>query len=125
MKHRGATPTGDGAERVDPTRRRLGKGTAAALIGASVASLAGALPAHGAAAPDGGAHPLKVFDNIAAMVASRIAEPRLALVLGYSQVNDGGGGLFLWDAASTAAPDGGTVFQSGRKPTGRWLRLDL
>ena len=113
-------------EQVSATRRVLGMGAAAALVGAGIASLAGPLPADQAPVSNSGhTHPLKVFDTIAAMVASRIAEPRLALVLGYSAVNDGGGGLFLWDAQSAANPDGGTVFRSARKPTGRWLRLDL
>lgn len=44
--------------------------------------------------------------------------------LGYYAAGDGGGGLFVWDGASTAADDGGTVIRPSISPTtGRWLRV--
>lgn len=43
-------------------------------------------------------------------------------VLGYSSAGDGGGGIFVWNALSTATDDGGTVIQPTGVPTGRWLR---
>lgn len=42
---------------------------------------------------------------------------------GYSTANDGGGGLFVWDANSTATPDNGTVVSVTGVLTGRWKRL--
>src|ERR1700676_4229777 len=49
-----------------------------------------------------------------------------AYLLGYYTANDGGGGLFVWNSASTAIDDGGTIIQptyvSGSNP-GRWLRV--
>jgi len=50
-----------------------------------------------------------------------------AVVLGYQVPGDGGGGLFYWDAASSAPPDNGLVFavaHGGRRLAGRWIRLD-
>jgi hypothetical protein len=43
-------------------------------------------------------------------------------LLGYRTAGDGGGGLFVWDPASTAADDTGTVFQPTGLATGRWRR---
>ncbi len=44
-------------------------------------------------------------------------------VLGYYTVGDLGGGLFRWNAASTATDDGGiTIAQTGTT-TGRWVRI--
>lgn len=40
---------------------------------------------------------------------------------GYTTRNDGGGGTFTWNAASTSSLDNGTVFGNVSKP-GRWLR---
>lgn len=40
----------------------------------------------------------------------------------YSTYPGKGGGVFIWDAASTLAEDGGTVFQVTGVPTGRWMR---
>ncbi len=45
-------------------------------------------------------------------------------VLHYNVVNDGGGGVFLWDAASALADDGGVVIIPNSNPgTGRWRRV--
>lgn len=44
-------------------------------------------------------------------------------MLGYYSANDGGGGLFYWDGASTAPDNGGTVIQPNDTLTGRWLRI--
>lgn len=46
-----------------------------------------------------------------------------ALLAGYSVERPGiGGGLFVWDAASTAADNGGTVIAPTGSEQGRWLR---
>ena len=47
----------------------------------------------------------------------------VAVVLGYWDAGDGGGGLFYWDAPSNTKPDGGTVFAIACHPLGRWIRL--
>jgi hypothetical protein len=41
-------------------------------------------------------------------------------LLGWHTPDDGGGGNLAWNASSTAAPDGGTIFGSGS--SGRWIR---
>lgn len=47
-----------------------------------------------------------------------------ALVRGYYANGDGGGGMFFWDALSTASDDGGSVIlPTGYLGTGRWKRL--
>lgn len=45
---------------------------------------------------------------------------QVTFATGYHVDNDGGGGLFIWDAESTAPVNNGTVF--GPPGTGRWLR---
>lgn len=45
------------------------------------------------------------------------------LLAGYTSVGDGGGGLFVWDAASTATDDGGTIINPTDNTTGRWYRI--
>lgn len=46
-----------------------------------------------------------------------------ALLAGYSVERPGiGGGLFVWDAASTVADNGGTVIAPAGSEQGRWLR---
>jgi hypothetical protein len=107
------------------TRRTVAKGAAAALVGAAAAHLASAqqpvvLPTD---------RPISVSLTIAALLARPVPRATLvALVLGYNAVNDGGGGLFYWDAQSTATANGGTVFKSNNSrlgAAGRWLRLDV
>jgi hypothetical protein len=45
-----------------------------------------------------------------------------AQVRGYYEPGDGGGGLFRWDAISTADDNYGTIIQSNLVRTGRWIR---
>lgn len=45
------------------------------------------------------------------------------IVGGYHLVGDGGGGVFYWDKASTAADNGGTIFTPTGTTTGRWVRI--
>lgn len=50
-----------------------------------------------------------------------------AVSLGYRVPGDGGGGLFYWDASSSAPPDNGLVFAVSHplhQSPGRWIRLD-
>ncbi|MGF7229842.1 right-handed parallel beta-helix repeat-containing protein, partial [Arachidicoccus sp.] len=46
-----------------------------------------------------------------------------ANVLGYWNVNDGGGGEFYWDSISTEDDNTGTIFEVSGVITGRWKRL--
>ena len=43
-------------------------------------------------------------------------------LLGYYARGDGGGGVFYWDATSTATDNGGTIIKAA-PATGRWLRV--
>jgi hypothetical protein len=45
------------------------------------------------------------------------------MLRGYYADADGGGGLFLWNATSTTADNGGTVIQVTGVATGRWIRF--
>lgn len=45
-------------------------------------------------------------------------------LLGHAATGDGGGGLFYWDGASSAADDNGmTILPTGHTGTGRWRRV--
>ncbi|MGF1485200.1 MAG: glycosyl hydrolase family 28-related protein [Opitutales bacterium] len=46
------------------------------------------------------------------------------VVEGYHTPFDGGGGTFIWDAASTESENFGTVFEDSNGGTGRWIRLN-
>lgn len=65
----------------------------------------------------------------ASVVARDLAELRSAntasgsaILLGHSLAGDGGGGVFAFDAASTAGDDGGCVVAPTGTATGRWIR---
>lgn len=45
------------------------------------------------------------------------------LVKGYHAGSGVGGGEFFWDAASTEAPNGGTIFELADVSEGRWVRV--
>jgi hypothetical protein len=63
-----------------------------------------------------------VLANITALRNATPAYVGTALVLDYN-TNDRGGGLFEWDALSTAPDDGGSVIRPSTLPaTGRWIR---
>ncbi|WP_449220390.1 hypothetical protein [Tistrella mobilis] len=64
-----------------------------------------------------------VVDTLADLLAIPAGSRGPAQILGRNVVNDGGGGVFQWDAASTATPDRGTVFQPTAGGTGRWIRI--
>lgn len=62
--------------------------------------------------------------EIAADMTSRLPGTYdTVFLLGVSSINDGNGGMFYWDAASTTAPDGLDVFQRDAGGTGRWKRI--
>lgn len=62
------------------------------------------------------------LESIAQLKA--IAAPQgVANVAGYYAAGDGGGGLFKWDATSTATDNGGTIIRPNHAPaSGRWIR---
>jgi hypothetical protein len=50
------------------------------------------------------------------------SEPNEVITVpGYHNIDDGGGGIFYWDSASSEAPNYGTIFLTST--TGRWKRL--
>ena len=56
--------------------------------------------------------------------AARVPANFVAHVAGYHAPGDGGGGQFWFDAASTAAEDGGLVIApAANAPAGRWMRF--
>jgi len=111
------------------TRRSFAVGAVAALAGAAVATLASSSAAQQGVSPrfavvqPGG---LLILDSIQDMQAFKVGNhQRAALVLGYSTLNDGGGGVFYWDPVSTDTQDGGVVFASFTSVTGRRIRLAM
>lgn len=47
----------------------------------------------------------------------------VAIVAGYSQPEDGGGGMFRWDAARDSGENGGTIVKIVEAGRGRWVRM--
>ncbi|KMO16252.1 hypothetical protein [Methylobacterium platani] len=55
-----------------------------------------------------------------------VAPRTVMYVSGHAAPGDGGGGPFIWAAASTLPDDGGTIINpTGNTGAGRWLRLDV
>ncbi|HMH21138.1 MAG TPA: hypothetical protein VK563_05155 [Puia sp.] len=68
-------------------------------------------------------HATATIANLAALkLYTYTSGNELVYVQGYSTVNDGGEGLFTWDAASSEADNNGTVIQVGAT-SGRWRRM--
>jgi len=64
--------------------------------------------------------------NLRAANANSFPDLFVIVLDGYGAANDGGGGLFVWRATSTAADDGGTIIRPTNVPSGspgRWVRL--
>lgn len=59
--------------------------------------------------------------NIAGLKAIVGTSGASALVQGYYTAGDGGGGLYFWNATSTATDNGGTIIQATGVSTGRWI----
>ncbi len=65
-----------------------------------------------------------VKSTIAEMQSFNPASDSTVIVLSYSEVNDGGGGLFNWIPNDSTPTDGGTIFASTYPgATGRWMRV--
>ncbi|MCA1241877.1 glycoside hydrolase [Stappia stellulata] len=66
---------------------------------------------------------LAVSFNVATLAAlAAVAKADLADGVSAVAVDDATGGIFVWDAASTATADGDTVLATDEGGTGRWLR---
>ena len=64
------------------------------------------------------------FGSVVQMKKTVPAENKASVLLkGYYYPNDGGGGIFYWDADSVAAPDGGLVIAPNDSETGRYIRV--
>ena len=61
--------------------------------------------------------------DVATLRATSPIAGYLYQLLGYRTNGDGGQGDFRWDAASTDADDGGTIFKVGSIAAGRWKRV--
>lgn len=69
-----------------------------------------------------------VMQSVTSVAAMRLisgtTDGASVVLTGYTSDNDGGGAIFIWDAASVAADDGGlTTVKATAVSTGRWLRL--
>ena len=61
-------------------------------------------------------------DNIAGLRQLSPDKYDTAVVAGYYQPGDGGGGTFHWDASITAPDNGGTTIAPNQGGNGRWIR---
>ena len=64
-------------------------------------------------------------DTVASMAALKALAPgshSSVNLLGYTTPGDGGEGLFVWNAVSTATDNTGTIIQPNAGGTGRWIR---
>ncbi len=59
--------------------------------------------------------------NLRLIPITQLADGYQCQVSGYYAKNDGGGGVYVWNIASTTADNGGTVIQSTGITTGRWI----
>ena len=65
-----------------------------------------------------------IVNTIADLKALAAGQFPSVQVLGYYAAGDGGGDIFRWNSASTAADNGGTVIIPNSAPgTGRWERV--
>lgn len=74
------------------------------------------------------ANAMRSYDLVSSVRASNVptlsaGETLIIELQGQSLVNDGGGGFYYWNAASTATDDGFNVIKPTAGTTGRYLRL--
>jgi hypothetical protein len=107
-----------------PTVTNTGTSTAATLVFGIPAGAAGSIGPQGGAGLQGppGAGQTDHVTNHAAVRAYTGTLASL-VVDGHTNAGDGGGGTFVWNAASMATDDDGIVLQQTGLTTGRWLRL--
>ncbi|MBO4366162.1 MAG: hypothetical protein J5843_00755 [Clostridia bacterium] len=64
------------------------------------------------------------FTSVSQMKKTVPSEKRASVLLkGYARANDGGGGMFYWDAESVLEPDGGVVIEAQDSAKGRYIRV--
>lgn len=71
----------------------------------------------------GGGSDVVVALTVAALQALTAAQPSIVVLQGWHAPNDGGGGTFVWNSASTATVDGGTIFAVTGVGVGRYIRV--
>lgn len=98
--------------------RLLGRGSAAGAGDFQEITLGSGLSMSGTALSATGSAGMASVATIAALPGSP-ADDDLVYVRGYGADDDGGGGIFRWDAASTATAVQGLIIGTG---TGRWIR---
>jgi len=77
----------------------------------------------GPAGPPGGPGTyVEDFDALRALDVTQFPDGYIANVAGYSDINDGGGGLFVYESTSVLADNDGTIL-SPLSAIGRWIRL--
>lgn len=91
--------------------------TGAEIVAAIDTQLGGSTWQGGGGAGSSDAMP--VVATVAQLPTSGLADDALRYVRGYAADDDGGGGIFRWDAASTATAIQGMIVGTG---TGRWIR---
>ncbi len=124
------TDMGEAIDAVDGGRRSIGA-TIGALLGfAAVSGLSREAQAQSVPIFPTGAGMTDVFwaeDIFALREYSNAAQYQMAVLKGFSSIGDGGEGVFVWDALSTAADNTGIVIcpnanKDGNLP-GRWIRV--
>ncbi|TMV46277.1 hypothetical protein FE783_26675 [Paenibacillus mesophilus] len=101
------------------------------LTGLALAAEGALLPACSFAASDkksvrisGTMSTVSTVSELRNLPTADLSDNETILVCGYSSVNDGGAGIFCWNASSTAADNGGTIIlPTGHTGAGRWIRL--
>ena len=76
------------------------------------------------AAAAGNANAVNTIDDLRNYSLQGVAPNDTVLVKGYWAAGDGGGGVFIWNAADTRQNNGGTIIASqGSAGAGRWNRI--
>lgn len=124
--HRSDSPDTVTEDPAPPTtgRRSLLRIGGASLVGAAAVLGAGSVARADAAmggGPGSTARNARGVDTVAALRALNPSRGDLVVVAGYTAAGDGGALLVRWDPDSTADANGGTVIDSTRRSTGRWL----
>ena len=94
----------------------------AAQTSASNAAASEANAAASAASAAAAANEIGLVDTIAELKALAGGVNEAVEVKGHTTSGDGGGGLFIWDAADTTTDDNGVYIQPNAGGTGRWIR---
>ena len=81
-------------------------------------------PSENVASEPEGPNTVYSFTSVSQMKKNVPSEKRATVLLkGYARANDGGGGMFYWDAESVREPDGGVVIEAQNSEKGRYIRV--